>query len=186
MEKQQLITENLVNYQQHLLSGNLGQKERQELIDSKNNFLREEINDQLKGGIFHVEIPFTYACPQCNGYGERYQFREPIEIRCDQCTNGHKKISCPTCKGTGKFVKKMSGLTIRVNCKTCDGIGEIEKKCISCNGTGKIKRMISAKRIIRHQTCDLCDGSGIIIPRNVTNMINPLIPTEVADMLKSL
>lgn len=178
-----LVSNELLKYEESL-SKCVTSRERKKLVEQKNILLRNEIDRQLKeNGIFHIDIPLSNPCKKCNGYGEQYQFKTPIEIDCSACKGtGKKKFTCVKCKGIGKIQTTFKGLTINNNCDKCEGKGTTEKKCLSCNGKGKIKRLISSKKIVKHNECQKCQGTGLEQLKS-QHLMTPVLSDAIAKLL---
>lgn len=67
---------------------------------------------------------------------------EPVEKilkkTCEQC-NGSGLVTCPSCKGVGKSIKKIKEVG---PCKRCGGTGQIKDICSECMGTGEKKKTL--------------------------------------------
>ncbi len=74
------------------------------------------------------EISFRrlHACERCDGSGA-----EP----------GSKKVTCPTCRGSGQIRRSGGIITFAQACPTCGGAGQkIEKACTACRGEGRVPK----------------------------------------------
>jgi molecular chaperone DnaJ len=74
------------------------------------------------------EISFRrlHACERCDGSGA-----EP----------GSKKVTCPTCRGSGQIRRSGGIITFAQACPTCGGAGQkIEKACTGCRGEGRVPK----------------------------------------------
>ncbi|MEM4364638.1 MAG: molecular chaperone DnaJ [Candidatus Nitrosocaldus sp.] len=91
-----------------------------------------ELEDVLHGKRMEVEIPAIVQCSTCKGTGAM----PDSKIR-----------TCSLCKGTGqvKRVIEQSRFSTFVSiepCRECNGKGRIvERLCITCNGTGMVRKM---------------------------------------------
>jgi molecular chaperone DnaJ len=91
---------------------------------------------------YDLQLTFEEAVRGC---------KKDISIRklqtCDACHGtgaqpGSKKITCPTCRGSGQVRATVGGfIQMMQTCPTCHGTGEIiEKPCAKCGGTGRVER----------------------------------------------
>jgi len=72
-----------------------------------------------------VDIPKIVNCHRCGGSGA-----EPGGI-----------ITCPTCRGTGQFVRRQGLFSISTPCSECGGTGQIiREKCKECHGKGVYRK----------------------------------------------
>jgi molecular chaperone DnaJ len=66
------------------------------------------------------------ACERCDGSGA-----EP----------GTKRVTCPTCRGTGQVRRSGGIIVFTQTCPTCGGAGEkIQKPCTNCRGEGRVAK----------------------------------------------
>jgi molecular chaperone DnaJ len=92
--------------------------------------LRYDIEITLEEAARGVEKEISFrkrgACDHCNGSGA-----EP----------GSKRVTCPTCRGTGQVTTSRGFFTVRQICPVCHGTGtHIEKPCRECRGEGRINK----------------------------------------------
>lgn len=172
-------------------------------IESKNNLLIHLIESQNLG--FDYQIPIGNKCSHCNGRGFDFLLFKVEEARCkltisidpftkkrnyEGCNGTGFQISeCKSCYGTGKvgespcptcfdkIKKKANGTYIYKKTKKHPG-----KKCLKCNGTGKIKKLVQRESEIKNiSLCKKCNGTGIS-----DKVETPLINSEVGKKLKKL
>ncbi len=89
--------------------------------------LRYDLEITLEEAARGVEKEITFrknvACERCDGSGA-----EP----------GSRKISCPTCRGSGQIRRSGGIITFTQTCPTCAGAGtRVEKPCTACRGEGR-------------------------------------------------
>jgi molecular chaperone DnaJ len=85
--------------------------------------LEISLEDAARG--FEKEISFRKAvsCERCDGSGA-----EP----------GSKRVTCPTCRGSGQIRRSGGIITFTQACPLCGGAGtKIEKPCTACKGEGR-------------------------------------------------
>jgi molecular chaperone DnaJ len=100
---------------------------------------------QSTGGAAHgsdlrydLEISLEEAVKGCE---KEIRYRRPAE--CKKCHGegaepGSKKVTCPTCGGTGQVSSNRGFISFRQVCPNCQGSGQIiEKPCKDCNGEGR-------------------------------------------------
>lgn len=123
-----------------------------------------------------------------NDVKEVYDAKE-LESRKETCSpcNGTGAIVCARCKGNGEVLVKgkkpcptcvgcrydddyyTSGSERRgqirksVTCSTCNGHGQIRRKCGSCGGKKRVA-IEERGRLRRYENCAACDGSGYGYP----------------------
>lgn len=91
--------------------------------------LRYDLEISLEEAAEGVEKEIRYRrntpCGRCHGEGA-----EP----------GSKRVSCPTCGGSGQVTSNRGFISFRQTCPTCGGAGTtVEKPCTECGGTGRTK-----------------------------------------------
>jgi hypothetical protein len=176
-------------------------------IDAKNLLLRAQIENQVeKNGKFELNIPFRNICKNCGGTGERYRFfPKQIDVKCNKCENGELIISCPACKGTGRYVKESGNLKINVKCNKCHKInketgkkepvvfdektgnflvGKIKVKCRFCRGSGTFSKPVLDSYIRTTTPCKVCGGKGFHF-HTVKEPDNPVISQDLGKVIKS-
>jgi molecular chaperone DnaJ len=109
-----------------------------------------EFKEAVFGKELEVVIPRTENCDICSGTGAK---------------KGTKAENCSVCKGTGQqeFVQNTAfgRIVNRRVCSACSGQGTLIKdKCISCQGTGKVK---NRRKINIKVPAGVDDGSQIRI-----------------------
>jgi molecular chaperone DnaJ len=80
-----------------------------------------------------IIVPRYESCSTCEGSGIK---------------PGTKKITCPQCKGSGRFIRGDGGFYIEQPCSRCSGEGSIiQTPCSDCHGEGrtKVTRKIKVK-----------------------------------------
>ncbi len=88
--------------------------------------LRISFDEAVFGADKTIEILRAEMCDRCDGEGV-----EP----------GSSKKRCSHCHGSGQITLSQGFFSIRQTCHYCQGTGQlIEKACVSCNGSGKIKK----------------------------------------------
>lgn len=100
---------------------------------------------QSTGGAAHgsdlrydLEISLEEAVKGCE---KEIRYRRPAE--CKKCHGegaepGSKKVTCPTCGGTGQVSANRGFISFRQVCPNCQGSGQIiEKPCKNCHGEGR-------------------------------------------------
>jgi len=182
-----------------------------QIIDAKNILQRLKVEKQLEeNGKFGLEFPFEEIdsrctiCPSCNGYGERFEFFPKIvEVPCKFCKNGEVIITCPACRGTGRYNRDLGNVKIKVACKKCHKVnekdenvpvvsdektgeplvGKIKVKCRVCRGSGKFRKIVLDSFIKTTTYCKHCKGRGFHLNR--TQPDNPVIPQEIGKVIKN-
>tara|TARA_B100000131_G_scaffold175032_1_gene169109 strand:+ start:6367 stop:7410 length:1044 start_codon:yes stop_codon:yes gene_type:complete len=80
----------------------------------------------FKGGSISVNIPRKMSCGTCNGVGSDGK----AELR-----------SCEVCGGAGAVTQDTGFMTIRTQCRSCNGEGStIINKCKTCHGNRYVKK----------------------------------------------
>ena len=108
---------------------------------------------QSAGGAAHgsdlrydLEISLEEAVKGCE---KEIRYRRPAE--CKKCHGegaepGSKKVTCPTCGGTGQVSSNRGFISFRQVCPNCQGSGQIiEKPCKDCNGEGRVMETSTVK-----------------------------------------
>lgn len=108
---------------------------------------------QSTGGAAHgsdlrydLEISLEEAVKGCE---KEIRYRRPAE--CKKCHGegaepGSKKVTCPTCGGTGQVSSNRGFISFRQVCPNCQGSGQIiEKPCKDCNGEGRVMETSTVK-----------------------------------------
>jgi len=173
---------------------------KDELIRSKNILLRNLVIKQVNEvGHFTIDKspPFENTCTHCNGVGERYKFvRKSKRVKCMKCQNGKIIETCPTCKGTGRFVTKDDEenvpLTINVVCKTCEGKKieegsektQIEYVCRICHGRTTVKTFAIIGVLRSTTPCEQCKGLGFLPPKKKRVPDNPVLDENLGNKIK--
>ncbi len=91
------------------------------------------LNDIAKGVGKTIEFTRQDTCPECNGTA---------------CAKGTTPGQCPSCHGSGQFVRGSLGFQMVSTCPQCGGSGKIiTQPCKKCKGTGKVpkKRVVDIK-----------------------------------------
>lgn len=179
-------------------------KNLKQVIDAKNILLRLTVEKQIEqNGKFDLQIPFANICPICKGAGETYKFfKEMVEVPCKFCDEGEVIITCPACKGTGRFVKDNGDLKINVKCKKCNKedkesgesvpvvtdketgkplIGKIKVRCRMCRGSGKFQKLVIDSHIKSTTYCRSCRGKGFT---QLKEPDNPVISQDLGKVIK--
>jgi len=170
-------------------------KDLKQMIDAKNLLLRPEIERQVEqNGKFTLNIPFETSCTSCCGTGERYKFfKKIIEVECKFCDKGELIITCPACKGSGRYIKDTPDLKINVKCKKCNKVnektdeilvGKIKVKCRTCRGSGKFSKLVIDSYIKSTTYCKDCRGKGFRY-KKVKEPDNPVIPANIGQEIKN-
>jgi hypothetical protein len=185
------------------------------LINAKNIALRHLIVKNIKetGGFFDTTeaIPFKMACTRCKGHGELYSFhREARQHNCHHCdttddgkATGRKTITCPDCKGSRVYKKRVGGGPHdieTVDCTKCDKdsegrpTGKWTFKCRPCRGTGRFEKLGITHAIKSTTVCFECSGTGFLTKqqlkaieksRKLKGPANPVISTDLATKIKA-
>lgn len=97
--------------------------------------LRYDLEISLEEAAEGLEKEIKYrrmaVCDRCNGTGA-----EP----------GSKRVTCPTCGGTGQVTSNRGFISFRQVCPTCGGTGSVlEKPCTKCNGEGRVQETATLK-----------------------------------------
>lgn len=148
-------------------------KEQNELPDeieavilAKNIVMRQLVCGQKeKYRFFTIESPFENTCGHCKGAGEIYKFiKKTVDVNCHICgKKGVIKEPCPTCKGSGRFVKKWkAGGGVNLECKRCKGQKKIEVKCQNCLGEGTVKKAVLTHTLKSTTPCKKCKQLGFV------------------------
>jgi molecular chaperone DnaJ len=92
--------------------------------------LRYDLEITLEEAARGVEREISFRklanCEHCNGSGA-----EP----------GSKRVTCPTCRGTGQIRRSGGIIVFTQTCPTCGGAGmKIEKACAGCRGEGRVAK----------------------------------------------
>jgi hypothetical protein len=183
------------------------------LVDAKNIIMRNMIKNIIKttGGYFDMSeiIPFEISCVNCRGTGELYNFfRDERTISCKHCdrdengrATGRRTITCPACKGSGKYQKRYGSEPHHyqmVDCIKCDKdsegnpTGKYTFKCRPCQGSGTFKKMVIAPGFKSTTTCRVCDGRGFLSPKQAKRIerkksmkapFTPVIDQDTANIL---
>ncbi len=95
--------------------------------DRDGSDLRYDLEITLEEAAKGIEKEITFrrlhACERCDGSGA-----EP----------GSKRVTCPTCRGSGQIRRSGGIITFAQTCPTCGGSGQkIEKPCTTCRGEGR-------------------------------------------------
>lgn len=141
--------------------------------DARNCVMQHLICEQKeKYRFFTIESPFESTCSNCKGSGEIYKFiKKTVQVNCHICgkTGVIKgKDDCPTCKGTGRFIKKWKvGGGVNLVCKRCKGKKKIESetKCQKCLGEGTLKKEVLTHTLKSTTPCKKCKQLGFIEPK---------------------
>jgi len=101
---------------------------------------------QSRGGASHgsdlrydLEITLEEAA---KGVEKEIRYRRPVS--CNKCNGsgaepGSKKVTCPSCGGTGQVSSNRGFISFRQACPSCQGAGQtIEKPCSGCRGEGRV------------------------------------------------
>jgi hypothetical protein len=163
------------------LKGNITDPKR---IESKNNILIHLFKDLNEA----PEVPIHHSCKSCQGRGFNLIYFEIEEIKCPSCKGTGWKISdCTRCNGTG-FIGNTPCYTC-LDRKTGQGRGTYiykktekheGKKCLSCGGIGRTKKLIQRESKIKKVIpCTKCDGTGIN-----DKIGTPVVNSELAEKLK--
>jgi molecular chaperone DnaJ len=101
---------------------------------------------QSRGGASHgsdlrydLEITLEEAA---KGVEKEIRYRRPVS--CNKCNGsgaepGSKKVTCPSCGGTGQVSSNRGFISFRQVCPSCQGAGQtIEKPCSDCRGEGRV------------------------------------------------
>lgn len=89
--------------------------------------LRISFRQAVKGDTIQIRLPFTVACPDCEGSG---------------AAPGSRPRTCPSCNGRGQNIQRQGLFHLSVPCRTCGGSGEIiENPCRRCGGDGWAEEM---------------------------------------------
>ena len=71
-----------------------------------------------------VRVEANQPCPSCAGTG----------------TSAVYTAACPDCEGSGLRARQSGGITIRHECRTCEGTGrQRPRPCGDCNGAGEVR-----------------------------------------------
>ena len=94
-----------------------------------------DFEDAVYGADKPVTIPRMSSCPDCNGTG---------------CTPGSGKKTCSRCGGAGSQTISQGFFSVRQECPSCHGEGQIiEKPCRKCGGQGRVRTQESFQIHIR-------------------------------------
>jgi len=120
-------------------------------------------------------------CVICNGSGLDHSIFQTVDAKCTACNGtGWKIVPCSRCDGTGKIGD--------IPCYTCKGRGTYiykktdkfpGKKCLTCAGTGSVKKII--QKIDSLKLCSNCQGLGIVKSKN--DLPNPVLSQEIGEEL---
>ncbi|HWA10401.1 MAG TPA: molecular chaperone DnaJ [Opitutaceae bacterium] len=84
------------------------------------------LEEAAKGVEKEISFRKLVACERCDGSGA-----EP----------GSKRVTCPTCRGTGQIRRSGGIIVFTQTCPTCGGAGmKIEKPCTACRGEGRVAK----------------------------------------------
>jgi molecular chaperone DnaJ len=92
--------------------------------------LRYDLEITLEEAARGVEREISFrklmACDRCHGAGA-----EP----------GSKRVTCPTCRGSGQVRRSGGIIVFAQTCPTCGGTGtKLEKPCTACQGEGRVTK----------------------------------------------
>ena len=133
----------------------------EKFVDSKNILNRIFISKEISiKGNFSCQIPFETPCKSCGGLGERLHiYKKMIYLDCKVCDKtGQKQITCPSCKGTGRYGN--------VDCRKCAGSAHhtIIVQCRACLGKGNQGKPVLEPGIKGSTICVNCIGFGFHFP----------------------
>jgi len=84
------------------------------------------LEEAAKGVDREISFRKLVACERCSGSGA-----EP----------GSKRVTCPTCRGSGQIRRSGGIIVFTQSCPTCGGSGQkIEKPCSVCHGEGRVAK----------------------------------------------
>lgn len=145
---------------------------RQKLIEAKLIINRSLFSNQVKKKkFFEIKSPFPNSCESCSGLGELYEFfKKTVLINCHIC-GGKKTIKeiCPSCNGTGRYIRKYTGYNINLKCKVCKGTKKVKRQCNNCRGQGQIKKVVLDYNLKSVTPCNKCSRVGFIPPKSANN-----------------
>jgi molecular chaperone DnaJ len=90
---------------------------------------------------YDLEITLEEAA---NGVEKEISFRKLVS--CERCDGsgaepGSKRVTCPTCRGSGQVRRSGGIIVFTQTCPTCGGSGvKIEKPCSVCHGEGRVAK----------------------------------------------
>ncbi|MEE2946420.1 MAG: molecular chaperone DnaJ [Pseudomonadota bacterium] len=88
--------------------------------------LRVSLEEAYSGLQKTIQVPTSVSCAECNGTG---------------ADGGAEPTTCPTCSGLGKVRAQQGFFTVERTCPTCSGTGQIiQNPCKSCGGVGRIEK----------------------------------------------
>ncbi|CUI43606.1 molecular chaperone DnaJ [Cognatishimia activa] len=88
--------------------------------------LRVSLEEAYSGLQKTIQVPTSVSCGECNGTG---------------ADGGAEPTTCPTCSGLGKVRAQQGFFTVERTCPTCSGTGQIiQNPCKSCGGVGRIEK----------------------------------------------
>lgn len=79
-------------------------------------------------------------------FGKKCDIKFMHNEACSSCSGtgvgaGGKRVSCPTCNGTGQIRRSSGFFSVQQTCHACGGSGEtIDKPCKACAGSGMQKK----------------------------------------------
>ena len=117
--------------------GGMGNSQRRRNAPRKGQDLQVSIRIKFKEAAFgtkkKVKIKKNVECPTCHGSGAE---GDSGKVTCAQC-NGQGKVQTQQQTPFGTFSNVST-------CPRCNGAGEvIEKPCLKCSGTGKIRKEVT-------------------------------------------
>lgn len=129
-----------------------GRRSSSSSANARGNDLRTTVTVTFEEAAFGTEKELSInkyeTCPTCSGLGA--ESKSDIEV-------------CPKCRGRGRIVQEQSTLFGRIQtetaCPNCGGRGKIiKKKCSTCNGEGRVKKLAKIKVKI---PAGIEDGQGL-------------------------
>ncbi|HEY1793068.1 MAG TPA: molecular chaperone DnaJ [Opitutaceae bacterium] len=88
--------------------------------------LEVTLEEAARGAEKQISFRKLVGCEHCGGSGA-----EP----------GSKKVTCPTCRGSGQIRRSGGIIVFTQTCPTCHGAGvRIEKPCSECRGEGRVAK----------------------------------------------
>lgn len=129
-----------------------GRRSSSSSANTRGNDLRTTVTVTFEEAAFGTEKELSInkyeTCPTCSGLGA--ESKSDIEV-------------CPKCRGRGRIVQEQSTLFGRIQteavCPNCGGRGKIiKKKCSTCNGEGRVKKLAKIKVKI---PAGIEDGQGL-------------------------
>ena len=142
------------------------------VISARNTIMQHLVCEQKrKYRFFTIESPFENTCNHCKGAGEIYKFiKKTVDVNCHICgKKGIIKDDCPTCKGSGRFIKKWkTGGGVNLECKRCKGQKKIQVKCVNCLGEGTVKKAVLTHTLKSTTSCKKCNQLGYL-PNKLTS-----------------